>query len=102
MATGSANSAYHSSITGTSTIDTVTLVQNSTLVEVYNRAAAGNLFFTTGPSAADPSINGNDCYIIPAGTSDTVPTKRVLATDNTKVKIISDTTAAVVYSVVAR
>ena len=101
MASGSASFAYHGTLSA-NTVDVVTLTKGTAFAEVYNRAAAGgaDLYVTTGTNAANPTVGGNDCYIITPQTSDTIPTLRIQGNESNVVRVISS--GANAYSVISR
>jgi hypothetical protein len=70
VATVSAARATHKTLTA-NTVDIVTLTADRVeLLEVANRNAAGEIYFTVGSAAnvpADPTVGGDDTYMIPAG-----------------------------------
>lgn len=100
MASGTANSAYHSTLTA-STVDTVTLDRNYRTVTVFNRGT-GDIFLRTDGVA--PTVDGNDCLVVPSNTSLIVPNRGLSneaalgVSANTSVQLISSGTPA--YSVV--
>ena len=99
MASGTAKVVYHGTLTAT-TVDTVTLSQGTSAVEVYNRAAAGGADIYVTTTNIDPTVGGNDCYIITPQTSDLLPTFRDSGNKAATVKIISSGTPS--YSVTCR
>jgi hypothetical protein len=49
------------------TVDTVTLTENYKAVEVKNRGAAGDIYFTM--AAVAPVVGANDTYVVGPGES---------------------------------
>jgi hypothetical protein len=91
MASYTATSAKHATL-GASTVDTVTLGSDCNNVEVYNRAATVDIYFTV--NGATPTVAGDNTYAVGPGTAllVSVPTSGA-----TVVKLIS--TGANAYSV---
>lgn len=77
-----------------STKATVTLTVAWRSVQVDNRAATGDIFFTT--TGVDPTVGGADCFVVPPGKSLTVPNAGY-ANKTCVVELISSATPA--YSV---
>lgn len=68
MASGTANTAYHSTLVA-STVDTVTLNDGEEYVTLVNRSGSAEIYATVGTSAvppATPTVGGNDTYVLPA------------------------------------
>ena len=68
MASGTANFAYHSTLTA-STVDTVTLNDGTEYVTVVNRGGTDEIYFTVGTPTNEPpspTVGGNDTYVLPA------------------------------------
>ena len=69
MATGSATHSYHSTIAVASTVETVTLAESYTVVEVINRSGSAEIYFTLDGSV--PTVGGSNTYVLPAAITST-------------------------------
>lgn len=56
----------HATLT-TSTVDTVALTSDFNSVEVFNRGAANEIWFTT--DGTTPTVGGDNCYVVLPGTA---------------------------------
>lgn len=93
MATHSVNRSKHATL-GAATVDTVTFPDSDHGIEVYNRSAAGYIYFTTDNSA--PTSGGDNTFVV--GPNQALPIPDTLVT-SVNVKLISSTADA--YSVTA-
>ena len=93
MATYTVNQAKHATLTA-ATVDTVTFPDADHSVEVYNRSAAGYIYFTTDNSA--PTVAGDNTFVVGPGQALPIPDAAV---ESANVKLISATADA--YSVTA-
>jgi hypothetical protein len=62
--------AMHRTLTANA-VEQVQLTGGRDSVEVKNRSASGDIYFTVGSSV--PTIGGDDCYIVQPGESLVVP-----------------------------
>lgn len=63
--------ASHGTLTA-NVVTTVTLTHVSEKVSVVNRSGAAEIYFnvyTVGAAPADPTVGGDDCYVLPATSS---------------------------------
>jgi len=95
--------ARHGTLTGSSTVDTVTITSidpSVTWLTVLNTAATGDLYFTVatnGTTAATPTVAGNDTYRCCAGR----PERPVEIGRATSLSIKMISTAALTYTIEA-
>lgn len=80
-----------------STLRTFTFTSNYSVVEVINRDGAADIFFKID-SDTDPTVEGNDTYVLPASRCSLELTSQ--AKTNTTVKLISSGTPK--FSVIVR
>lgn len=108
MANYSAAMAVHESLTANE-VDCVTLTDAGTgygltepAVTVVNRTGAADIYFTvntTGEPQDDPTVAGDDTYVVPAAISSVSVPASLGVNGSVSVKLIS--TGAEAYSVVA-
>lgn len=71
MATGSANVAYHGTLSA-STVDTITVAQAGVTVEVINRTGTAEIYFTV--NGATPTVGAADTFVVPSAVMSYVVT----------------------------
>lgn len=91
MATHTVVWAKHFTLTGSPTVDVVILTDEPTEVEVLIRDAEGLVSFTVeaGGEPPDPTVLGDDTYVVMAGPGLVVPVPT--AVGPTRVKLIGAT-----------
>lgn len=61
-----ASFAHHGTLAA-GQVTTVTLTSADNTVEVINRTGSAEIYFTVGSEPATPTVEGDDCYIVPEG-----------------------------------
>lgn len=102
MASYSAAVAVHKT-SGVATVDTVTLTDNGSPLEITNRGSVDHLYVQAGltpaSSVADPTVNGDDTLVVPPGAVRTVKVAGASTGTDYVVKLIA--ASATPYSVQA-
>lgn len=79
------------------TVDTVTLSDNASRIQVTNRSGASEIYFSI--DGTTPTVGGDDTFILPAAIGSRVVSSDDVGVDITTVKLIS--TGTPTYSVEA-
>src|SRR5438105_7200776 len=102
MASYSAAVAVHKT-TGVATVDTVTLTDNGSPIEVINRGTVdplhGRAGLTPANSVTDPTVGGDDTFVVPPGGVRTIKIPGASTGTDYVVKLIA--ASATAYSVQA-